>query len=287
MLTYRSAAKINLYLSVKGLLPGGYHELTSIMQSVSLWDTLTFDFGRRNFSLSVPGFSLGAAEDNIVARVWRLMRRRFALPGEIHVVIDKKIPVGAGLAGGSGNGAAALYGINDYFNLGLSQEELAAIGGEIGADIPFCVIGGAALARGKGEKLAKLPSLPDCILILTEGGFHVATKEIFSAFDQLPLRETDKEAKIIQAMEKGDIVTAAANMYNDLERVTIPLYPALAHLKEYYLSLGFYPLMSGSGPTIFALVPAGAEEKAKEAIKTREEKSYIVRPADSGVVKIK
>ncbi|MDO4541885.1 MAG: 4-(cytidine 5'-diphospho)-2-C-methyl-D-erythritol kinase [Bacillota bacterium] len=285
MLIYRSAAKINLFLSVRGSLPGGYHELTSVMQSVSLYDTLTFDFGRRNFSLYVPGLDLGAPEDNIVTRLWRLMKGRFGLKGEVEVTIEKNIPVGAGLAGGSGNGAALIRAANDYFSLGLSLEEMASIGGEVGADIPFCVMGGTALAKGRGEKLKPLPPLLDCGILLAAGGFHVSTKDVFTAFDTLSLADRD-ERNILKALEEGSLQAVAASLYNDLERVTLKMYPRLEVLKRELSQNGLYPLMSGSGPTIFALIPAEREEIAKETLERLGNRGFLVRPEAQGVKQI-
>lgn len=285
MLTYRSAAKINLFLSVRGRLPRGYHELTSVMQSVSLYDTLTFDFGRRNFSLSVPGFNLGAVEDNIVTRIWRLMAERFNLQGQVAVTIDKKIPVGAGLAGGSGNGAAMLHAVNRHFSLGLSLAELASIGGEVGSDIPFCVVGGTALTKGRGEKLEKLPPLPDCAIILANGGFHVSTKEIFSAFDDLPLLDRS-EAPLLESLSLGDPVKIGQCLYNDLERVTLCRYPSLAQIKQAWEGRGLYALMSGSGPTIFALAPHYAPVEAQKALDDIQAKGFVVYPVTESVALI-
>lgn len=285
MLTYNSAAKINLFLSVRGSLPRGYHELTSVMQSVSLYDTLTFDFGRRNFSLSVPGFDLGPVEDNIVTRLWRLMAERFDLPGGVAVTIDKKIPVGAGLAGGSGNGAAMLHAVNRYFSLGLTPDELGAIGGEVGSDIPFCAVGGTLLTQGRGEKLKPLPPLGSCPIILADGGFHVSTKEIFSAFDALPLVE-QSEAALVTSLSNGDTLGVGQWLYNDLERVTLSRYPLLKKIKKTWEDMGLYPLMSGSGPSIFALAPHWSGEEAQKALEAIDTKGFVVYPVTQGVTLI-
>ena len=286
MLSYRSAAKINLYLRVEGLLPGGYHELTSIMQSVSLWDTLKVDFNVGDFSLTVPGYDLGPTADNIVAKIWRLLKERFSLPGEARIIIEKHIPVGAGLAGGSGNGAAMLHAVNDYFHLGLATADLARLGGEVGSDIPFCVAGGTALAQGRGEKLSSLPPLPSCPILLANSGFHVATAAVFREFDALPLLTNGSEQDILAGLDQGNNVRVAQSLYNDLERVTLPHYPQLTSLKDFWRGQGLYPLMSGSGPAVFALAPHSSPAELAELVRETKTETFLVYPVNQGVEKL-
>lgn len=286
MVTYHSAAKINLLLKVEGRLPDGYHRLVSVMQSVSLFDCLDFDFERRNFSLHLKNadLDLGSVEKNIITRSWRLMKERFHLPGEVAVTLDKRIPVGAGLAGGSGNGAAMFHAVNDYFHLGLSLDELAAFGSEIGADVPFCIQGGTMLARGKGEKLEKLPPLTNTEIVLVNGGFSVSTAEVFRRFDALPpCEETLSLNRMVEGLVQKTPELIQSAMYNDLERVTIPMCPALAELKERMTSLGLHPLMSGSGPTVFALIPLDGGVLLRQRWQDLGGKLYCCSPVNQGV----
>ena len=171
------------------------------------------------------------------------------------MTVEKQIPVGAGLAGGSGNGAALLHAVNDYFQLGLSLEHLAQLGEEIGADVPFCVCGGTMLARGKGEILHSLPPLPDTDILLVNGGFPVSTANVFRR----------------------------SCLFNDLERVTIPMYPSLTELKKRMVSLGLNSLMSGSGPTVFSLVDQDEAIRIQRCWQDSWETLFRCKPVGQGV----
>lgn len=255
MSVYYSAAKINLFLQVEGKRKDGYHELTSIMQSVSLFDRVTVDFERAVFSLDCGGADLGPVEKNIVTRMWRLIKESYDLPGEIDVTIEKKIPVGAGLAGGSGNGAAVLRSVIDHFQLKISDDEIIGICRKIGADVAFCFFGGTMLATGIGEKLKPLPMLPPWDILLFNGGFHVSTAEIFSAYDEIALGvEQVPVDMMLHALEKGSKEGILYGLYNGLEKVTFPRYAALRDLSDHLKAYALPHLMSGSGPTVFALV---------------------------------
>jgi 4-diphosphocytidyl-2-C-methyl-D-erythritol kinase len=255
MLVYYAAAKINLFLQVEGKRTDGYHELTSVMQSVSLFDRVSIDFERTVFSLHCGGSDLGPAEKNIVTRMWLLLKDRYHLPGEIAVTLEKRIPVGAGLAGGSGNGAAVLRGVVDYFQLDLTDEEIVALCSEIGADVAFCYFGGTMLATGIGERLKPLPLLPHWDILLFNGGFHVSTPEMFQAYDDIALGiEKVPADMMIHALEKGSKEGILYSLYNGLEKVTFSRYASLRCLSDRLDQYAITHLMSGSGPTVFALV---------------------------------
>ena len=210
------------------------------------------------------------------------MKERFGLPGEMHACLDKRIPVGAGLAGGSGNGAAVFHAVNDYFELHLSPEELASLGSEIGADVPFCIRGGTMLARGKGEVLEALPALCDTEILLVNGGFHVSTPEIFRRFDSLPKSAVPSVSHILHALERNESVMP--HCYNDLERVTIPMHESLSDLKRYLKEQGLVSLMSGSGPTIFALTDSQTADEVQKNWDDRWGRMFRCKPAERGVV---
>ncbi|MBQ1251523.1 MAG: 4-(cytidine 5'-diphospho)-2-C-methyl-D-erythritol kinase [Firmicutes bacterium] len=284
MSVYYSAAKINLFLQVEGTLPNGYHELTSVMQSVSLFDRVEVLFGQAEYALDCGGLDLGDTEKNIVTRMWRLLKERFDLPDEVHITLDKKIPVGAGLAGGSGNGAAVLRAVTDHFDLDLSAEDIVAIASKIGADVAFCCFGGTMLATGIGEKLKPLPSMPPCDILLFNGGFHVSTPEIFRAYDDIALGvEKVPVDMMVHALEKGSQEGILYSLYNGLEKVTYPRYASLRQLSDRLEELFLPHLMSGSGPTVFAF----AEPKAvKNLFKLNDPllgNVYHVRPIEKGV----
>lgn len=253
MSVYYSAAKINLFLQVEGKLPNGYHELTGVMQSVSLFDRVEFFFERESYLLDCGGLDLGSEEKNIVTRMWRLLKKRFDLPGEVHIRLNKHIPVGGGLAGGSGNGAAVLRAVMDYFDLRLSDEEIVAIAAEIGADVAFCYFGGTMFAEGIGEKLKRLPAMPSFDLMLMNGGFHVSTPEIFRIYDGIADRvEKASVMPMIRALERGNREELLLSLYNGLERAVYPHYASLRELSEKLTVEKIPHLMSGSGPTVFA-----------------------------------
>ncbi|MGI5873799.1 MAG: 4-(cytidine 5'-diphospho)-2-C-methyl-D-erythritol kinase [Bacillota bacterium] len=286
MAVYYSAAKINLFLRVEGRRPDGYHELTSVMQSVSLYDRLDIGFHRERFSLDTGGVDVGPAEKNTVTRMWRLLKDRFDLPGEIEVVIDKKIPVGAGLAGGSGNGAAVLRAAVDEFGLELTEEETASVCAAVGADVAFCYHGGTMLATGIGEKLKPLPPLFPCDILLFNAGFHVSTPEIFAAYDDIALGvEAVPVEMMLHALERGSEEGVLCSLYNGLEAAAFPRYPSLRKLSDALDGLFLPHLMSGSGPTVFAF----ASEKAarnllKAAPRPELGRIFPVRPVAEGIL---
>ena len=257
MPVYYSAAKINLFLQVEGKRPDGYHELSGVMQSVSLFDRVEIDFDAEDYALDCGGLDLGPAEKNIVTRMWRLLKERFSLPGEIHVTLKKRIPAGAGLAGGSGNGAAVMRAVIDPFGLSLSSAEEVEIAAKIGADVAFCYYGGTMLATGIGEKLKPLPVLPPWDILLFNGGFHVSTPEIFRAYDDIALGvEKVPVDMMVHALEKGSREGILCSLYNGLEKVTYPRYASLRWLSDRLDELFLPHLMSGSGPTVFAFADA-------------------------------
>ena len=257
MPVYYSAAKINLFLQVEGKRPDGYHELSGVMQSVSLFDRVEIDFDKEDYALDCGGLDLGPVEKNIVTRMWRLLKERFSLPGEIHVNLKKRIPAGAGLAGGSGNGAAVMRAVIDHFGLSLSSAEEVEIAAKIGADVAFCYYGGTMLATGIGEKLKPLPALPPWDILLFNGGFHVSTPEIFRAYDDIALGvEKVPVDMMVHALEKGSREGILYSLYNGLEKVTYPRYASLRRLSDRLDELFLPHLMSGSGPTVFAFADA-------------------------------
>lgn len=253
MSVYYSAAKINLFLQVEGKLPDGYHELTGVMQSVSLFDRVEILFEQESYLLDCGGLDLGAEEKNIATRMWRLLKERFGLPGEVHIRLKKHIPVGGGLAGGSGNGAAVLRGVMEHFDLRLSDGEITAIAAEIGADVAFCYFGGTMLATGIGEKLKRLQAMPSVDLLLMNGGFHVSTPEIFRAYDEIAdgVEKTSVEP-MKRALERGNREELLLSLYNGLEKAVYPRYDSLRSLSAMLDEHKIPHLMSGSGPTVFA-----------------------------------
>lgn len=284
MSVYYNAAKINLFLQVEGKRKDGYHELTSVMQSVSLFDRVAVDFERTVFSLHCGKMDLGPVEKNIVTRMWRLLKDRYALPGEIEVTLEKKIPVGAGLAGGSGNGAAVLRGVIDHFQLNLTDEEIVTVCREIGADVAFCYFGGTMLATGVGERLKPLSSLPAWDILLFNGGFHVSTPEMFKDYDEIALGvERVPADMMLHALERGSKEGILYALYNGLEKVTFPRYASLRRLSDKLNQYAIPHLMSGSGPTVFALVEENVAKNLLQRSHPELGNVYHVYPVEKGL----
>lgn len=264
-LSLKALAKINLGLDVIRRREDGYHEVSMVMQTIHLFDRLrikkTKDAGieiRTNLSY------LPVNENNLVYKASRLLMDEFGLTEGVSVELHKKIPVAAGMAGGSTDAAAMLFGMNQLFALGLTKEELMERGVKIGADVPYCIMRGTALAEGIGEKLTALAPMVKCPVLIAKPNISVSTKFVYQNL------KLDEELvhpdirKLIADIEKKDLHAIAADMGNVLESVTIPNYPVIAQIKEKMLESGaINSLMSGSGPTVFGLFED--EKTAKKA----------------------
>lgn len=255
-------AKINLSLDVIRRREDGYHELRSVMQSLSLHDTVEI-IKKADAGISVEltnedaEFSdIPLGEGNLVYKAAALMKERFSIEDGLLFRLTKRIPQAAGLAGGSSDAAAVIRGINDMYCLDLGLGQLMRLGKEIGADVPFCIMGGTALAEGIGEKLTRLKPVPACRVLLVKPLKGVSTKEVYERLDSgkghfvhVPDTKT-----VCEAIENGSIKALARSMGNVLESVTIPMLPEIEHIKKKMLELGALgAMMSGSGPTVFGL----------------------------------
>ena len=267
-ISLRSMAKINLGLDVVRRRPDGYHDLRMIMQTVQLSDVITLE--RRSepgIALTCSERSLPADKHNLAWRAAALLQEEFGLSEGVRIHLEKHIPAAAGLAGGSGNAAAVLEGMNALFDLGLTPEELRVRGLSLGADVPYCLMRGTALAEGVGEILTPLPALPDCSVLLVKPDVSVSTKEVFT---RLRLDESTTHPDIDgmrAAVEAGDLPGVLSRLGNVLESVTIPLCPVIADIKQALTQLGAEAaLMSGSGPTVFGIFtdPTSAKAAADE-----------------------
>jgi len=254
-LKLKALAKINLGLDVLGKREDGYHEVKMIMQTIHLYDWLkikkTKDSG---IHMTSNLYYLPVNENNLIYKAADMLMKEFEIEEGLEIKLEKHIPVAAGMAGGSTDAAAALYGINKMFDLGLNQEELKERGVKIGADVPYCLMRGTALAEGIGEKLTVLPPMPKCPVLIAKPGISVSTKFVY---ENLKLDENTPHPNInvlIEDITQKDLKRAAMDMGNVLETVTIPNYPQIALLKETMKSAGaLNAMMSGSGPTVFGL----------------------------------
>lgn len=262
----KAKAKINLGLDVLRKREDGYHEVRMIMQTIPLYDKLTIRTAEDDAQIRVQTnlHFLPVGEDNLVYKAAKLLMDEFQIKQGLEIELVKYIPVAAGMAGGSSDAAATLVGVNKLFELGLSMEELMARGVKIGADVPFCVMRGTALAEGIGEKLTPLPPMPKCHILIAKPGIHVSTKFVYGNLRANELKEHPDIDGQIRALKCGDLSELARLMGNVLETVTIPEYPVIRRIKDTMKEYGaLNAMMSGSGPTVFGLFED--EEAAKEA----------------------
>lgn len=256
-LTIPAYAKINLTLDVLGKRPDGYHDLSMVMQSVSLADQVIIrETGEEGLTLRTDLGFLPGADKNIAAVAARAFARRTGADlNGLEIELQKHIPVCAGTAGGSSDGAAVLRGLNRWFSCGLSLRHLAEIGEEVGSDVPYCVLGCTALAEGRGEKLTCLPALPDCHIVLCKPGFSVSTPELFRRIDELKLRFHPDTAGVLAALEEGDLAGVSRRMFNVFEEALPAQRRAVVEeIKSTLLSRGALgACMSGTGPTVFGI----------------------------------
>ncbi|MBQ3109905.1 MAG: 4-(cytidine 5'-diphospho)-2-C-methyl-D-erythritol kinase [Clostridia bacterium] len=263
-LTAKAFAKINLSLDVLGTLPNGYHEVKMVMQTVSLYDSVELTKTEKGISLECSLRFLPTGPENLAYRAAEAFFKETGIDGGVKIYLKKHIPVGAGLAGGSSNAAAVLTGLNRLYDAHLSTRRLCEIGTALGADVPYCIIGGTRLAEGIGEKLSPLPPLPECHIVLVKPSFSISTKWVYENIDSCPDIVHPPTDKLIAALEKGDLYEMCANMGNVLEDVSIAHYPVLSSVKDDLRALGAIgSQMSGSGPTVFGIFDD--EEKARNA----------------------
>jgi 4-diphosphocytidyl-2-C-methyl-D-erythritol kinase len=251
----KAPAKINLALDVLFKRPDGYHEVEMIMTTVDLADRIELKEIKGNH-IQILSHNRFVPDDhrNLAYQAAFILKERFGINKGVSITIEKNIPVAAGLAGGSSDAAATLRGLNRLWKLGLSMDELAEIGAEIGSDVSFCVYGGTALARGRGEKITHLPAPPKCWVILAKPTIGVSTADIYKRLQTSKMEHPDVPGMISAIMENNyhDVCEGLGNV---LEQVTLQLYPEVANIKDQMKTFGADSvLMSGSGPTVFGLV---------------------------------
>lgn len=250
-----SLAKINLSLDVTGKRPNGYHDVEMVMQTVYLSDTVRLRLrpdGRIRLTSNLP--FLPTDDRNIAVKAVRLLQKECGLSVGADISLHKRIPVAAGLAGGSSNAAAVLFGMNRLLGLGLPRERLARLGTQLGADVPYCLLRGTALARGIGEELTPLPAMPSCTVLLAKPPVSVSTKEVYEALEQAGTIAHPDTKGMLDAIQSRDLKRIAGCMGNVLEPVTERKHPVVGQLRQIMLDAGAMgAMMSGSGPTVFGL----------------------------------
>lgn len=260
MLEEQARAKINLTLDILGRRPDGYHEIETVMQTLQLCDRLVFSPAEDGIFLACDHPEVPAGEDNLVYRAARLLMEGTGKKGGAKIYLRKKIPVAAGLAGGSADAAAALKGLNRLWGLGLTPGELMSLGARLGADVPFCLAGGTALARGKGEALETLPRLQGLGVVLVKPPFGVSTARAYQLYDRMgggtrPDRADRPDLQaMLAAVAKKDAGAVGRLLANVFEPVIAAVYPEIRGIKKALLEAGALgACLSGSGPAVFGL----------------------------------
>ena len=261
----KALGKINLGLDVLGRRENGYHDVRMVMQTLYLYDNVTLIKKEEpGIELESNLYFLPKDSGNIAWKAANLLMEEFHISGGIKIILNKYIPVAAGMAGGSSNAAAVLYGMNQMYQLGLSRQELMDRGVKLGADVPYCIMRGTVLAEGIGEILSPLPPMPKCQILIAKPAVSVSTKAVYEAIDSKEIEEHPDIDGIIDGLKKQDLNKIAASMGNVLEKVTIDMHPEIAQIKNCMLENGaFGAMMSGSGPTVFGIFRS--RKKAQEA----------------------
>ena len=260
----KAYAKINLGLDVVRRLENGYHEVKMVMQTVGIYDVLTFERIPEGIVVTTDSGELPTDENNLIYKAAKLMKEHYGIREGVRIHLEKHIPIAAGMAGGSTDAAATMKGINRLFDLGCTLEELMELGVKIGADVPYCVMGGTALAEGIGEKLTALPAAPECFLVVAKPDINVSTKYVYEHLDAAGVKEHPDIDGMVRAIEEESLQGILDRMGNVLESVTVTVYPIIDTIKSRMRQLGaLNSLMSGSGPTVFGIFID--EQKAREA----------------------
>ena len=279
----KAYGKINLGLDVLGKRPNGYHDVRMIMQTVQLFDRLDMrKIKEDDIHLKTNLSYVPCNEQNLVYKAVELLRREFQIKEGLSIQLEKHIPVAAGMAGGSTDCAAALYGMNRLFSLNLTTKQLMEYGVQLGADVPYCIMRGTALSEGIGEILTRLSPMPNCYILIAKPAISVSTRFVY---ENLKLQQLEGRPDIdgmILALKQKDLEGITKRLANVLETVTIPHYPIIAEIKEQMNKTGaMNSLMSGSGPTVFGIY--NDLETAKNALFAMRRsrlarQTYLVEP---------
>ena len=268
-LVKKAYGKINLGLDVLRRRPDGYHDVKMIMQMVDIYDTLTFEKRQDDrIVLSANKEEIPCDDSNLIYKAAKLLFDYKGVSYGVNIHLEKRIPVAAGMAGGSTDAAAAFTGLNELFELGVSQKELLELGVKVGADVPYCILGGCALSEGIGEVLTPLPNPPYCELVIAKPDINVSTKYVYENLNLSELKRHPDIDGMRTAIEEGDLKGITDRLENVLESVTVKKYGIIQEIKDEMISLGATnAIMSGSGPTVFGFFESKEQaENAKKII---------------------
>ena len=253
----KARAKINLGLDVLGKREDGYHEVRMVMQTIGIYDRLILTkIPEEEIRITSNLAFLPVNENNLIYKAIKLLKDEYHFPGGVSVDLNKFIPVAAGMAGGSTDAASTMFGVNRLFGLNLSMGKMMELGVRLGADVPYCVMRGTALAEGIGEKLTRITPVPHMWILIAKPQINVSTRLVYEQLDMGGIQKHPDIDGIIRAIEAQDVVRIAQSMGNVLENVTVPLYPVIETIKQDMLSHGaINAMMSGSGPSVFGIFP--------------------------------
>ncbi len=279
-------AKVNYALEVRGLRPDGYHEISTVLQSISLADGVGIERARRGFELLVEPkkMLIGPPEHNTTHRAWSLLRELCGGALPVRVKLRKNIPAGAGLGGGSADAAATLLGLNELFGLGLSEDCLREIGARVGTDVPFCLSGGTALGEGVGDDLTPLPAPPDHRLLVVKPGRSASTAAVYRAHDERPVKPSTRAVEpVLAALRAGDLAALARSLGNDLAPVTGEEVSEVEAQRRALLESGALGAsMSGSGTSVYGVFRTEEEARAAK-LALRAPFAAVCEPVRRGV----
>ena len=286
-ITLKSRAKINLSIDVLGKRQDGYHLVEMIMQTIDLYDLIEIN-EKDNDQITIKSTSDEIPLDcnNLVYKAANLIKKTFNINKGVEIHIKKNIPVAAGMAGGSSNAAAVLVGLNKLWNLNLSNQQLEKIGLKLGADVPFCINGGAVLASGIGEELTPIKGLTkDVCILVCKPDLFVSTKEVYECIDSKDIDKRPNNKFLIECLKNEDTRQLAENMFNVLEGVTVEMHPVIQQIKDIMITnkaLG--AMMSGSGPTVFGLYENREDAvKCKAILEKQFKQTFVVACEEKGV----
>lgn len=256
-------AKINLTLEVVRRRPDGYHDLRTVFQQVGLCDEVILSSGKNGIHLTCDDPTLSVGADNLTWRAAALIRDRFRPADGVRVHLRKRIPIGGGLAGGSADAAATIMGCNQLWQLGLTQSEMMALGGQLGMDVPFCIMGGTALGAGRGDELQQLTRLAGACIVVAFPGVCSSTADAYATLQSHQFGDTGATDRMAAAIERGDMPAVAVGLYNVFEHNVFGRLPAIAKAKQLMLEGGAWnACMTGSGACVFALTRTQREAEA-------------------------
>ena len=260
-LSLLAPAKINWSLEITGKRADGYHQLRSIIQNIDLYDQIQLSWSDHDECVCAPAIDC-PPKDNLAMRAWFLLKEAYTIPGHLRINIEKNIPSGRGLGGGSSDAAAVLLGVNIMAELGLSVDKLCQLAFPLGADIPFCLYGGLALVEGAGEVVKQYTPGVEYRLILADPGVFLSTKEVYRHYDDLEESSHPDIERLLPALLGGDMVAIKKNMVNMLERSARDFYPGLDDLKTGFALSGYTALLSGRAVAAFLLYHPVGKKKA-------------------------